>query len=150
MKKKPIVLVASVTIFKENKVLIIKETTDSGCERWNFPSGRMEYGEDIPYSAYREVKEETGLDVQLIGTTGVYNFNSNVNNQVIMFHFYGEIKQGSISLEDGISEYQWIKLDNLLEWNDEELRKSKVMKEIIRNLLKNRVYSTNVFNSQIF
>jgi 8-oxo-dGTP diphosphatase len=42
--------------------------------KWNFPSGRIELGEDILDAARREVKEETGYDVKITGTTGIYNF----------------------------------------------------------------------------
>jgi 8-oxo-dGTP diphosphatase len=63
---------------------MLKENEPNAIHKWNFPSGHIEYGEDILYSARREAKEETGLDVKLIGTTGVYNFISNTNNQVIL------------------------------------------------------------------
>jgi 8-oxo-dGTP diphosphatase len=87
MSQDGIVLVASVSVFSNDKVLIIKENKPAAVDKWNFPSGHIEYGEDILYSARREVKEKTGLDVKLIGTTGVYNFISNTNDQVILFHF---------------------------------------------------------------
>jgi 8-oxo-dGTP diphosphatase len=63
---------------------MLKENEPNDVHKWNFPSGHIEYGEDILYSARREDKEETGLDLKLIGTTGVYNFISNTNNQVIL------------------------------------------------------------------
>ena len=63
MSQGGIVLVASVSIFSDDKVLIIKENKPTAVDKWNFPSGRIKFGEDILYSARREVKEETGLDV---------------------------------------------------------------------------------------
>ncbi|HLO10823.1 MAG TPA: NUDIX domain-containing protein, partial [Pseudoneobacillus sp.] len=100
MSQDGIVLVASVSIFNDDKVLIIKENKPTAIDKWNFPSGHVENGEDILYSAQREVKEETGFDVKLIGTTGVYNFVSSTNNQVILFHFVGEVTGGSLNLEE--------------------------------------------------
>ncbi|MDA4896182.1 NUDIX domain-containing protein, partial [Streptomyces sp. MS2A] len=91
MSQNGIVLVASVSIFSDDKVLMIKENKPTSVYMWNFLGGRIEYGEDILYSARREVKEETGFDVNLIATTGVYNFISSTNNQVILFHFIGEV-----------------------------------------------------------
>nr|WP_246055292.1 NUDIX domain-containing protein [Pseudalkalibacillus caeni] len=103
------------------------------------------------YSARREVKEETGLDVKLIGTTGVYNFISNTNNQVILFHFIGEITGGTLNLEeDEITDSKWIKVNELLAFEIEDLRESHVIKQIIDNLLEENIYSISVFNERLF
>ncbi|WP_045520111.1 NUDIX hydrolase [Neobacillus niacini] len=150
MSQDGIVLVASVSIFSEDEVLIIKEKKPTAVDKWNFPSGRIEYGEDIPYSAWREVKEETGLDVKLIGTTGVYNFISSTNNQVILFHFIGEVIGGSLNLEeDEISDSKWIKINDLVKVENEDLREPKVLKQIIENLLKKNQYPINMYNEQV-
>ncbi|GAA0339425.1 NUDIX hydrolase [Bacillus carboniphilus] len=151
MSQDGIVLVASVSIFGNDKVLIIKENKPTALDKWNFPSGHIEYGEDILYSARREVKEETGLDVKLIGTTGVYNFISNTNNQVILFHFIGEVIGGTLNLEeDEITDSKWIKVNDLLAFENEDLREPHVIKKIIDNLLEENIYSISVFNEQLF
>lgn len=86
MIQNEIVLVVSVSIVRDNQVLMIKENKPSAIDKWNFPSGRIEKKEDILLAACREVKEETGLEVNLQYTTGVYNFISASNDQVILFH----------------------------------------------------------------
>ncbi|WP_226037335.1 NUDIX hydrolase [Aquibacillus saliphilus] len=145
-----IILVASVSIFNEDEVLIIKENKPTAIEKWNFPSGRIEYGEDILYSAHREVKEETGLDVKLCGSTGVYNFISSTNNQVILFHFIGKVTGGSINLEeDEITDSKWIKVSDLVKFENEDLREPQVLKQIINNLLKKNQYPINIYNEQV-
>lgn len=151
MSQDGIVLVASVSIFDNDKILIIKENKPTAVDKWNFPSGHIEYGEDILYSARREVKEETGLDVKLIGTTGVYNFISNTNNQVILFHFIGEVTGGTLNLEeDEFTDSKWIKLNDLLAFENEDLRGPHVIKQIIDNLLEENIYSISVFNEHLF
>ncbi|MGV3464987.1 MAG: NUDIX hydrolase [Heyndrickxia sp.] len=150
MLENGIVLVASVSILREDKVLIIKETKPSAVDKWNFPSGRMEYGEDILYSAWREVKEETGLEVKLIGTTGVYNFISSSNNQVILFHFIGEVSGGSINLEENvISDSKWINVNDFVKFENEDLREPELLKQIMENLLKKNIYPLNIYNEQL-
>jgi 8-oxo-dGTP diphosphatase len=151
MSQDGIVLVASVSIFDNDKVLIIKENKPTAVDKWNFPSGHIEYGEDILCSACREVKEETGLDLKLIGTTGVYNFISNTNNQVILFHFIGEVTGGTLNLEeDEITDSKWIKVNDLLASENEDLREPHVIKQIIDNILEENIYSISVFNEQLF
>ncbi|OCA90436.1 DNA mismatch repair protein MutT [Bacillus sp. FJAT-27225] len=150
MTEKPIVLVVSVSIIKDEKVLMIKETKPSAPNKWNFPSGRIEKGEDIPSAAKREVKEETGLDVELIYTTGIYNFISSSQDQVIMFHFVGQVTGGSIYLgEDGIIDSNWVELSDLAKFNGEELRNPYVIKQITNSLLSKNYYSIHLYHKQI-
>ncbi|GKU82983.1 NUDIX hydrolase [Niallia sp. NCCP-28] len=144
------VLAASVSIIQENKVLIIKENKSYAINKWNFPGGRIEYGEDILYSACREVKEETGFDVELNGTTGVYNFSSNTDDQVILFHFTGKIIGGSLQLEEEIiSESMWMKATDLLLVDYEQLREPKVFRQITDKLIKKDIHSIDIFNKQL-
>ncbi|WP_102272078.1 NUDIX hydrolase [Cytobacillus massiliigabonensis] len=149
MANHPIVLVASVSIIKDEEVFIIKENQPNIINKWNFPSGRIEFGEDILHAAKREVKEETGLDVELTNTTGVYNFISSSQDQVIMFHFTGEVIGGSIKLEDGIIDNNWVKVSDLVKFKDDELRNPHVIKQIANCLLNKSFHPMNVFHKQI-
>ncbi|MCU6794275.1 NUDIX hydrolase [Paenibacillus sp. WQ 127069] len=150
MTKTGIVLVSSVSIIRADKVLIIKENKPSVRNKWNFPGGRIEPGEDILDAARREVKEETGYDVKLIGTTGIYNFISNTNNQVIMFHFTGEIIGGSLQLDDiEISECKWIMASDLLIPNLYEIRGEDVIEQIVENLIIGKNHSLSLYNQKL-
>lgn len=149
MSRNGIVLVASISIVSEDKVLIIKERQPTKGAKWNFPSGRIEYGEDILNAAMREGKEETGLETKLVGSTGVYNFISSTNNHVILFHFVGEVAGGSLKLEDGIIDSRWIKVHDLAEFENENLREPMVLKQIIDNLLKEKLLPISMFNEQL-
>lgn len=148
MSQNGIVLVVSVSILRDDEVLIIKENKPTATNKWNFPGGRVEYGEDILDAARREVKEETGFDVKLTGTTGVYNFISNTNNQVILFHFTAKVTGGSLNLaDDEISDSKWVKVKDLIKFADEELREPRVLKQIIGNLLNGEPHSISLYNS---
>ncbi|MFS8351638.1 DNA mismatch repair protein MutT [Bacillus cereus] len=150
MPQNGIVLVVSVSIFKDDEILMIKENKPTVIGKWNFPGGRIEYGENILHAARREVKEETGFDVQLNSTTGVYNFISSTNNQVILFHFNADVTGGSLYLEEEeISDSKWIKINELVKFDNEELREPKVLKQIADNLLAENVHSINIYNKQL-
>lgn len=51
-------------IIENEKVLIIQQTKG----HWGFPKGHVEENETEQETAIREVKEETGLDVEIIGS----------------------------------------------------------------------------------
>jgi 8-oxo-dGTP diphosphatase len=150
MTENPIVLVVSVSIIKDEKVLMIKENKPNVLNKWNFPGGRIETGEDILYAARREVKEETGLDVELTKTTGIYNFISNSEDQVIMFHFLGRVTGGYINLEEvEIIDSTWVKVSDLGKFNDDELRNPSVIKQIAKCLVNKSYHHINIFHKQI-
>lgn len=149
MTQNGIVLVASVSIIREEKVLIIKENKASVKNKWNFPSGRIECGEDILDAARREAKEETGYDVRLTGTTGIYNFISSSNHQVILFHFIGEIIGGSLLLDTReIIDSKWSSLRDLLIPELIELRDKEVIKQIVENLISEKEFPLTLFNNE--
>lgn len=150
MTQKDIVLVASVSIIKGDKVLIIKENKPFAVNKWNFPSGRIEYKEDILDAACREVKEETGFDVKLTSTTGVYNFISSSNDQVILFHFNGEIIGGSLRIEeDVIIDSKWIMVSELMNFDNNELREASVIRQIVDRIVNQQVHPITIFNDRL-
>ncbi|MGO4733437.1 NUDIX hydrolase [Paenibacillus sp. 2KB_22] len=147
MTQNGIVLVVSVSIIHEDKLLMIKENKTTVKNTWNFPSGRIESNEDILEAARREAKEETGYDVRLTATTGIYNFISSTNHQVILFHFIGEIIGGSLQLDTTeIIDSKWIAPTDLLIPDLLELRDKGVIKQITENLISQKEYSLALFN----
>lgn len=146
MIQNEIVLVVSTTIVQDGKVLMIKENKATVKNKWNFPSGRVEKGEDILEAACREVKEETGLDVKLTHTTGIYNFISSTDHQVILFHFIAQITGGFLSLqEEEIADSKWVNLSNLNRFRDGELRDAKVIRQILDAVKADRLYPLELF-----
>lgn len=66
-------LVPSVNVVVENnkgEILMIRRT-DNG--NWALPGGAIDLGESVAQAAIRETKEETGIDVEITGLTGIYS-----------------------------------------------------------------------------
>jgi ADP-ribose pyrophosphatase YjhB (NUDIX family) len=70
----------------EHDRIVLIRRRDNGL--WALPGGGMELGESIVDSAVREVKEETGLDVEVTGLIGVYT-----NPNHVMAYADGEVRQ---------------------------------------------------------
>lgn len=59
--------------YPDNKILLIKRDTRPFKGFWALPGGRMDPGEVVEQTCVREVKEETGLEVELAGKLGEYH-----------------------------------------------------------------------------
>ncbi|MBS4174375.1 NUDIX hydrolase [Bacillus sp. FJAT-49736] len=140
------VVVVSVSVMKDGKILLVQENKEHVRKKWGFPSGRMELGEDICYAACREAKEETGYDIQLTSTTGVYNFISSFNHQVIMFHFTGVITGGSLGYNPAeILNAHWVTLEEIKNMDTNDVRDPHVVQEILQRLEKVETYPIDIF-----
>ena len=65
-------IVVAVTAFvtdRDGRVLLIHRTDN---DLWALPGGGMDLTDSLPGTAVREVKEETGLDVEITGLVGTY------------------------------------------------------------------------------
>jgi ADP-ribose pyrophosphatase YjhB (NUDIX family) len=61
---------SAVVVDGRNRILL-QRRSDSG--NWALPGGAMDLGETLAESAIREVKEETGFDVQVERIVGIYS-----------------------------------------------------------------------------
>ena len=51
-------------------LLLVRRVNEPGSGRWSVPGGRVEPGESDHQAVLREVAEETGLEVEIIGAAG--------------------------------------------------------------------------------
>ena len=63
-EKRPIVTVAALVFNPEGKFLLLKSKKWKG--KWGIPAGKVEYGERTEEALKREIREETGLEIEKI------------------------------------------------------------------------------------
>ncbi|KIF75603.1 DNA mismatch repair protein MutT [Streptomyces sp. 150FB] len=69
-KPNALVVAASAVITDDRGRILLQRRRDN--DLWALPGGGMEMGDSLPGTAVREVKEETGLDVEITGLVGTY------------------------------------------------------------------------------
>ncbi|MEU9855932.1 NUDIX domain-containing protein [Streptomyces sp. NPDC047974] len=65
-----LVVAASAVVTDDRGRILLQRRRDNGL--WALPGGGMDMGDSLPGTAVREVKEETGLDVEITGLVGTY------------------------------------------------------------------------------
>ena len=63
-------LAVSGAIFRDGKVLLVRRARSPGLGFYSFPGGRVEFGESLHTALHREVDEETGLRIEILGLAG--------------------------------------------------------------------------------
>lgn len=66
-----IVGVAGVIWNAQGQVLLIRRRNPPRAGQWSLPGGRVEHGERLEEALRREIREETGLEVEILGLAGV-------------------------------------------------------------------------------
>lgn len=63
-------LAVSASIFRDGKILLVRRAHAPGQGNYSLPGGRVEFGESLHDALHREIDEETGLRVEIIGLAG--------------------------------------------------------------------------------
>src|SRR6201991_3878349 len=63
-------LAVSAAIFRDGKVLLVRRARSPGNGFYSLPGGRVEHGESLHTALAREVDEETGLEIEILGLAG--------------------------------------------------------------------------------
>lgn len=97
---------------------------------WSFPKGHVEKGETETETALREVKEETGLSIELFdGFREMVTYSPRPGIKKDVVYFLGFARDSRTTRqEEEISEIRWIDLDQTYDYltydNDRRLIKS--------------------------
>lgn len=83
-------------LIEDNKILLVKQNV-SDKRNWSLPGGKLEQGETIEQGIIREMKEETGLDVEIIRLLYLCDVSAS-NNTLLHITFLLKRVAGDIEL----------------------------------------------------
>jgi 8-oxo-dGTP diphosphatase len=94
-------------------VLLARRKFEPWQGHWYLPSGFVEYGEDVEDTARREIREETGLIVELERLFGVYSYFDDPRQHGIIILYLARIIGGALQAGDDASEVAFFGADEL-------------------------------------
>ena len=113
----PLVGVGGVVV-KESRVLLVQRGTEPLKGRWTIPGGLIDVGETLREAVIREVKEETGLDVEPVELVElldrIHREGERVRYHYVIADYLCRVRGGSLGAASDAAAVRWVER---AEWN---------------------------------
>jgi 8-oxo-dGTP diphosphatase len=142
---KHIIAVSAFITNENNEVLLTK--VQWRMDTWEMPGGQVELGEALDKAVIREVLEETGIGIELVGITGVYY---NATKQILSIVFKARYISGEIKIPpEEIYEAKFVKLNvsNIDQYITRPHMKSRTLDAMYaENIIPYETWEVNPYN----
>ncbi|MFE0789155.1 NUDIX hydrolase [Streptomyces mutabilis] len=112
-KPNSLVVAASAVVTDDQGRILLQRRRDN--DLWALPGGGMDMTDSLPGTAVREVKEETGYDVEITGLVGTYTdprhiiaYSDGEVRRQFNVCFRARIVGGSLTVSDESSEVRFV------------------------------------------
>jgi len=107
-----------VVVLRGDEVLLAQRGKWPRKFTWSIPGGAQEIGETVHEAALREVREETGLEIEIVGLIDVVDSIQRDESGRVQFHytlvdFVAEWRAGEAMAGDDVAGIRWTRLDAL-------------------------------------
>ncbi len=142
--------VAGCLVEKDGKYLLIKEAEKKHYDQYNLPGGAVEEGETIQDAAIREVKEETGYDVELTGALPIQTILRD-NQTIYKFLFVARIVGGSMEERDNreVLGVEWLSKEDLKSLEKDSLRSGNSIFKAIKQYTDKNIFPLELYTQGV-
>lgn len=104
-------LAVSAGIFRDGKILLVRRAREPSKGVYTFPGGRVEFGESLTEALAREVREETGLVIEIAGLIGYREAlpaRTGGHGHFVVLPFAARWASGDVALNDELDDARWL------------------------------------------
>lgn len=108
-------------VLEKGELLLVHRAHEPALGHWSLPGGKVEWGESLREAVAREVREETGLDIEVEGLAGVIerivpDDDGTVQWHYVIHDYWAKPKGRELTPGDDASEARWVHVDALGEY----------------------------------
>jgi ADP-ribose pyrophosphatase YjhB (NUDIX family) len=103
---------AVVFVLDQDRVLMVQRGVSPELGKWALPAGFIDAGEDPREAAIREVREETGLDIEIASLIDVMGGDSSGSASIVIL-FAGRMTGGTLKPDDDVEEARFFTADEV-------------------------------------
>jgi 8-oxo-dGTP diphosphatase len=124
--KAPVVGVGAVIWNDRGEIVLIRRGQEPRLGEWSIPGGRLEWGESVREAIIREVREETGLEIEIAGLIDVVdsvtrNEAGEIVRHYVLIDFLVRPIGGALRAGSDAAEAHWVAytaLDEYVLWKE--------------------------------
>jgi ADP-ribose pyrophosphatase YjhB (NUDIX family) len=132
---RPIVGVGGVVV-QDGRALLVKRAREPRKGEWSLPGGIVELGEALVEAARREIKEETGLDVEVGEVIEVFDrvhrLDGRIQYHFVIVDYLCRPIGGTLQAGDDAEGVAWVTPDEIAAYGVNEFAASVIRKGLAR------------------
>jgi 8-oxo-dGTP diphosphatase len=110
--------VAAVIWNQEGEILLIRRSKAPRAGQWSLPGGKVEFGETLLEAAKREVREETGLEVEILGLVDIAESIREADvgspdGHFVLIDFGARVVSGTAKAGSDAADARWFRYDEI-------------------------------------
>ncbi len=117
-------LAVSAAIFRGDKILVVRRARSPAKGFYSLPGGRVEFGESLHAALQREVDEETGLKIEIMGLAGWREVlpGATGGGHYLIMSFAARWAANEVVLNEELDDFKWLAPDALTGLKLDDLR----------------------------
>lgn len=100
-------------VVHDDALLMVQRSNDPGKGLWSLPGGRVETGEFLADAVRREVREETGLEVEVGELAGILEVPGDDLHYVILDYHAIVVGSAEPTADGDAGDVRWVPLDQV-------------------------------------
>ena len=121
----PVVAVGAI-VWKQERFLLIRRGKPPRQGGWSIPGGRQEAGETVHDAVHREIREEAGIEIDILGIAAVVDLidrdQEEIRHHYTVIDMLADWRSGETRAGDDAMDTAWVTLEEIAEYDLPELQ----------------------------